>query len=564
MKRSGKAFKSTVSVASTATSTSSKPSVIVAATANTNRKGWLVNRAPANTTMRPIPAIATEYLSKILTSQVYEAAIETPLTYVHSLSIATKNDIYLKREDTQPVFSFKIRGAYNKIAKLSPELKSKGIVTCSAGNHAQGVALSAAKLKINATIVMPLMTPAIKVNAVRRLGGDTVIVKLHGQNYDEAAAEAKRLQHEMGLTLIHPFDDPDVIAGQGTVGMEILKLMNGKRLDVIFACVGGGGLLSGIAAYVKAVRPDVKVIGVEADDAAGMTESLRAGMIVTLPHVGLFADGAAVKTVGTETFNVCKQLVDEMITVETDEICAAIKTGFNETRCVMEPAGALAIAGMIKYIKENNCQGGTYVAISSGANMYFDRLRFVSERADSSESLIAVTIPERAGSFRELHAILHPRNVTEFSYRHNGTAEANVIVSFQALGTSVEDDKDVLTAALAAKGFELTDLSTNEMAKSHARHLSGGRRRVVSVDSSQMASSSFGESSFPSNSSSDSKEYKELLVRIAESLCISSFKNLSSRSSSSPLISPFFTYIFFLIHSLILFSPLLVLSPLLY
>lgn len=289
--------------------------------------------------------------------------------------------------------------------------------------------------------------------------------------------------------------------------------MNGKRLDAIFACVGGGGLLSGIAAYVKAVRPDVKVIGVEADDAAGMTESLRAGCIVTLPHVGLFADGAAVKTVGTETFNVCRQLVDEMITVETDEICAAIKTGFNETRCVMEPAGALAIAGMIKYIKENATEGGTYVAIASGANMDFDRLRFVSERADSAETLIAVSIPERPGSFRELHALLHPRNVTEFSYRHNGTPVANVIVSFQAVpGRPIEEDKETIRTTLATKGFELTDLSANEMAKSHARHLAGGRRRIT-IEPSLLASSSFGESAAPSLPTGDTCEYKELLYR---------------------------------------------------
>jgi threonine dehydratase len=515
MRKTTHVFKSTAVVAkSTAAAATSAPTAArvaaVPTTASITNKGWLINRSPSM--KKETPPIATEYLAKVLTSQVYEAAIETPLTYAAAISGTLKNDIYLKREDTQPVFSFKIRGAYNKIAKLSAEQRTKGVVTCSAGNHAQGVAMSAAKLKINATIVMPLATPAIKVNAVRRLGGETVQVKLHGQNYDEAAAEAKRLQTEQGLTLVHPFDDPDVIAGQGTVGMEILKVMNGKPLDAIFACVGGGGLLSGIAAYVKAVRPDVKVIGVEADDAAGMTESLRAGTIVTLPHVGLFADGAAVKTVGKETFSICKQLVDEMITVETDEICAAIKTGFNETRCVLEPAGALAIAGMLKYIRENDVEGGTFVAISSGANMDFDRLRFVSERADSAETLIAVTIPERPGSFRELHAILHPRNITEFSYRHNGSPTANVIVSFQGLaGRHVEDDKDAIHALLSSKGFELTDLSGNEMAKSHARHLAGGRRRVPPPQS-QVASASFGEAASASVDY-DGAEFEELLYR---------------------------------------------------
>ena len=423
-----------------------------------------------------ISPIASQYLQRILTSQVYGAAIETPLTHAANISLLLGNEVYLKREDCQPVFSFKIRGAYNRIAKLDRDLLKKGIVTCSAGNHAQGVALSAQKLGIHATIVMPMGTPNIKVNAVRRFGGPTVEIKLHGQNYDEAAAEAKRLVIEKGLTLVHPFDDVDVIAGQGTIGMEIIKALNGKNLDAIFVCVGGGGLLAGIAAFVKAIRPEVKVIGVEADDAAGMTESLRAGKVVTLQSVGLFADGAAVKTVGNETFNVCRQLVDEMITVQTDEICAAIKLGFNDTRCVLEPAGALAIAGMVKYSKLYSDKGKTFVAISSGANMDFDRLRFVSERADSSESLMAVAIPEKAGSFRKLYKRIYPRNVTEFIYRHNGSSKANVFVSFQALsGHSSQQDKEAVCKDLITEGYIVTDLSSNEMAKSHARHLAGGR-----------------------------------------------------------------------------------------
>jgi threonine dehydratase len=292
-------------------------------------------------------------------------------------------------------------------------------------------------------------------------------------------------------------------------------MMNGKRLDAIFACVGGGGLLAGIAAYVKAVRPEVKVIGVEADDAAGMTESLRQGHVVTLPSVGLFADGAAVRTVGTETFNVCKQLVDEMITVETDDICAAIKSAFNDTRCVLEPAGALAIAGMVKYIKQNEVQGGTFVAISSGANIDFDRLRFVSERADSSETLIAVTIPERPGAFRELHALLHPRNVTEFSYRHNGTSLANVIVSYQSSALrDKKEDKVLVKNILEGKGFDVTDLSGNEMAKGHVRHLAGGRRRVFVEPSAfgdvNGSSQHYAE---PGSEWADTTDYEELMYR---------------------------------------------------
>jgi len=451
-------------------------------TGSANESAWTNPRPIAG---GRISSSASGYLARILTSQVYEAAVETPLTFAANLSSRIGHHVYLKREDTQPVFSFKIRGAYNKIASLTPEQRQKGVVTCSAGNHAQGVALSACKLGINAVIVMPLATPSIKVDAVRRFGGPTVTVKLHGQNFDAAAAEARKMVHELGLTMIHPFDDAHVIAGQGTIGMEILKLLNGKKLDVIFACVGGGGLLSGIAALVKALRPEVKVIGVEADDAAGMTKSLQAGKVVTLPQVGLFADGAAVRTVGTETFSLCNELVDEMITVSTDEICAAIKLGFNDTRCVLEPAGALAIAGLVKYSRRRQQLGAsnsdddkkTYVAVSSGANMDFDRLRFVSERADSSETLMSVAIPERPGSFRELYSIIHPRNVTEFSYRCNGSDRANVYVSYQSIsGRSLDEDKPILRDALSSKGYTVTDLSANEMAKAHARHLAGGRR----------------------------------------------------------------------------------------
>eukprot|EP01039_Chlorochromonas_danica_P008570 gene8570-9443_t len=421
-------------------------------------------------------SITADYLVKVLNSNVYDVAIETPLTFAANLSSLLGHDIFLKREDCQPVFSFKIRGAINKIASLDASQRAKGVVTCSAGNHAQGVALSSRQLGIKATIVMPEATPQIKVQAVRRLGGEAVTVLLHGKNYDEAAAEAQRLVAERQLTMVHPFDDPLVIAGQGTVAMEVLKGLKGRKLDVIFACVGGGGLLSGLAAYIKAVRPEVRVVGVEAVDAPGMTASLAASQIVTLPQVGLFADGAAVRTVGKETFRVCQALVDEMVTVKTDEICAAIKLGFNDTRCVLEPAGALAIAGLVKYSKQHDVRGKTMVAVASGANMDFDRLRFVSERADASETLMSVTIPEQPGAFRALYQMIHPRNVTEFSYRHNGTSQANVIVSFQALtGHSIDEDKATMTTLLARNGYAAEDLSDNELAKAHARHLAGGR-----------------------------------------------------------------------------------------
>jgi threonine dehydratase len=383
----------------------------------------------------------------------------------------------LKREDTQPVFSFKIRGAYNKMAHLTPEELSRGVVACSAGNHAQGVALSARMLQCRAVIVMPLATPSIKVNSVRVHGGPTVEVRLFGNNYDEAATEAKRLQMEENMVFVHPFNDPYVIAGQGTIGMEILKESVGRPLDAIFVCCGGGGMLAGIAAYVKRVRPTVKVIGVEAADAAGMTESMQAGRVVTLPSVGLFADGAAVKTVGDETFRVCQKLVDEMITVDTDQICNAIKLTYNDARVVLEPAGALAVAGMRKYIEENEITGQSLVAITSGANMDFDRLRFVSERADGSERTLAVTIPEQPGTFRMLYSLIWPRNVTEFSYRYEGTGEAHIFISFQPV-RNIENDFEGVMHNLKESGFSCLDMTHNELAKVHIRHLAGGRSPV--------------------------------------------------------------------------------------
>ena len=383
----------------------------------------------------------------------------------------------LKREDTQPVFSFKIRGAYNKMAHLSRTELASGVVACSAGNHAQGVAMSARMLGCRAIIVMPLATPSIKVNSVRVHGGPTVEVRLFGNNYDEAATEAKRLQVEENMAFVHPFDDPYVIAGQGTIGLEILKKCVSRPLDAIFVCCGGGGMLAGIAAYVKRVRPTVKVIGVEAADAAGMTASIKEGKVVTLPSVGLFADGAAVRTVGTETFRVCSTLVDEMIVVSTDEICSAIKLTYNDARVILEPAGALGVAGMKKYVETKDITGQTLVAITSGANMDFDRLRFVSERADGSERTLAVTIPEEPGSFRTLYKLIWPRNVTEFSYRYESAGAAHIYISFQPV-MNIKNDFDGVMNSLNENGFICLDLSGNELAKTHVRHLAGGRSEV--------------------------------------------------------------------------------------
>lgn len=417
------------------------------------------------------------YLSKILNAKVYDVAVETELQHAKNLSALLDNNVYLKREDTQPVFSFKIRGAYNCMVHLSQEKLSRGIVACSAGNHAQGVALSARMLNCPAVIVMPVATPAIKVNSVRTHGGPTVEVCLFGNNYDEAAAEAKRLEQEKGMTMIHPFNDPDVIAGQGTMGMEILKEFVLRPLDVIFVCCGGGGMLAGIAAYVKSVRPNVRIIGVEAADAAGMTESMRQGEVVTLDSVGLFADGAAVKTVGDETFRLCNELVDEMITVKTDQICEAIKLSYNDARVVLEPAGALGVAGMKQYVNEHGLKGKTMVAITSGANMDFDRLRFVSERADESERTLAVTIPESPGSFRRLYDMIWPRNVTEFSYRYESDKSATILISFQPVKDK-SNDFDQVVENLREEKFNCLDLSDNSLAKTHIRHMAGGRSVV--------------------------------------------------------------------------------------
>ncbi|CAI5712663.1 unnamed protein product [Peronospora destructor] len=425
----------------------------------------------------------------ILESRVYDVAEQTPLHEAPALSHALQNRVLLKREDLQPVFSFKIRGAYNKMASLSDEEKAAGCVCCSAGNHAQGVALSARKLGIHAKVVMPLATPDIKINAVRHHGKEFVDIILHGKTFDDAAAEARRLVQEEKLTIILPFDDPHIIAGQGTVGMEILQQTSSgsqDKLDAIFVPAGGGGMLAGIAAWVKQIRPSVKIIGVEAADAAGMTASLAAGHVVELDHVGLFADGAAVKRVGTETFRVCADYVDEMVTVSTDEICAAIKAGFKDTRAILEPAGVLSIAGMTQYAKTRGLSGCQFVAVTSGANIDFARLRFVSERADSCERLLAVEIDETPGAFMRLNRQLDAVGVriTEFSYRYGDAQKARVHLSFyspspdHATAAICElQKKDYSLDFANGSAYEVLDLSDNELAKVHSRHLAGGRAR---------------------------------------------------------------------------------------
>ena len=383
----------------------------------------------------------------------------------------------LKREDLQPVFSFKLRGAYNKMAHLDPKDRWRGVVACSAGNHAQGVAYSARHLKIPATIVMPSGTPDIKHKNVSRLGGSVI---LHGADFDAAKAEAARLEKLHGLISIPPFDDPYVIAGQGTVGLELLRQTNLQKLHAIFCCVGGGGLIAGIGVYIKRIAPHVKIIGVEQYDANAMVESLKAGRRVLLKDVGLFADGAAVKTVGEETFRICQEVVDEVVQVTTDETCAAIKDMFEDTRSIVEPAGALALAGLKKWVSRNPSPDRErgLIAVASGANMNFDRLRFVAERAalgENKEALLSVTIPEKPGAFAKLVSTIHPMGVTEFSYRYSGPEEANILVGVELKAATRSRDLPDLIARLAAEGMTATDLSQDELAKSHIRYLVGGR-----------------------------------------------------------------------------------------
>jgi len=414
--------------------------------------------------------MAVDYLQKILTAKVYDVAIESPLELAPALSRRLGNRILLKREDQQPVFSFKLRGAYNKMAHLTPAERARGVIAASAGNHAQGVALAAQKLGCAATIVVPVTTPHIKIAAVEARGAKVV---LFGDSYSDAYAHALALQKRSGAVFVHPYDDPDVIAGQGTIGMEILRQHQGP-LDAIFVAIGGGGLVSGIAAYVKRVRPEVQVIGVQPEDSDAMARSIDAGRRVKLAHVGLFADGVAVKQVGKETFRLVRQYVDDIIRVDTDAICAALKDVFEDTRSILEPAGALAIAGAKSWIARHRTKNRTYVAIACGANMNFDRLRFVAERAElgeQREAVLAVTIPERPGSFREFCKLLGKRQVTEFNYRYSDARVAHLFVGIEVANRR---ETDQLLAELKRRRIEAQDLSDNEMAKLHVRHLVGG------------------------------------------------------------------------------------------
>ncbi|HEY6242273.1 MAG TPA: threonine ammonia-lyase, biosynthetic [Burkholderiales bacterium] len=411
-----------------------------------------------------------DYLERILKARVYDVAVETPLEVAPNLSARLGNRVLLKREDMQPVFSFKCRGAYNKMANLPAAALARGVIASSAGNHAQGVALAAQKLGCAAVIVMPSTTPKIKVDAVKARGAE---VHLHGDTYDEAYAEARRLERSRKLAFVHPYDDPEVIAGQGTIGMEILR-QTAQPLHAVFVPVGGGGLIAGIASYIKRLRPSVKVIGVEPLDADAMARSLKAGRRVTLDHVGLFADGVAVKRVGEETFRLCRELIDGMILVGTDQICAAIKDVFEDTRTVLEPAGALAVAGAKTYVERAGIRGKRLVAVASGANTNFDRLRFVAERAEvgeQHEAILAVTIPERPGSFRRFCATLGSRSITEFNYRIADPREAHV---FAGVEVHNRDEIARIVKALEREGLKTLDLSDDEMAKLHVRHMVGG------------------------------------------------------------------------------------------
>ncbi|TXT36088.1 MAG: threonine dehydratase, partial [Comamonadaceae bacterium] len=433
-----------------------------------------------NSTHRTSALTPADYLKKILTARVYDVAVESPLETAPNLSLRLGNTVLLKREDQQPVHSFKLRGAYNKMAHLSPAQLKKGVICASAGNHAQGVALSAQRLGTRAVIVMPTTTPTLKVDAVRGFGGEVV---LFGDSYSDAYGHALELEKQQGLTFVHPFDDPDVIAGQGTIAMEMLRQHQG-RLDAVFVAIGGGGLISGVANYIKALRPEIKVIGVQMNDSDAMAQSVAAKERVTLADVGLFSDGTAVKLVGEETFRVASNLVDEYLLVDTDAVCAAIKDVFADTRSIVEPAGALAVAAVKQYVAQHKCKGQTFAAILCGANMNFDRLRFVAERAEvgeEREALFAVTIPEERGSFKRLCELIGNlpsfggpktlRNVTEFNYRISDAHKAHVFVG---LTTAAKGESSKIAAHLSKHRFETLDLTHDDLAKEHIRYMVGG------------------------------------------------------------------------------------------
>jgi threonine dehydratase len=421
-----------------------------------------------------LDSTAQQYLRRILNARVYDVAVETPLALAGRLSARIGNRLLLKREDLQPVFSFKLRGAYNKMVNLPPRKLQRGVVAASAGNHAQGVALSAQKLGCRAVIVMPVTTPLVKLEAVRALGAEVV---LHGDSFFEAHAHARGLQRAQQLTFVHPFDDPDVIAGQGTVGMELLRQYERQEcgpLSAVFVAIGGGGLIAGVAAYIKALRPSIKVIGVQTDDSDAMARSLRAGRRITLPRVGLFSDGTAVRRVGKETFRLCQSYVDDIILVDSDAICAAIKDVFEDTRCILEPAGALAVAGAKAFAQRESLSQKTLAAITCGANVNFERLRFVAERAEvgeKQEAIFGITLPEVRGSFRNLCALVKDRNVTEINYRMSDRLRARLLLGVEL---SRGEEPERLRAAFEAGGFPALDLTDNELAKLHMRHMAGG------------------------------------------------------------------------------------------
>jgi threonine dehydratase len=419
------------------------------------------------------PRSLSDYAQAILTARVYDVAEETALDAMPRLSERLGRSVHLKREDLQPVFSFKIRGAYNKIVRLSEEARRRGVICASAGNHAQGVALAAQKLGMKATIVMPMTTPGIKVESVRRLGGNAI---LHGDAFDEAYAKARELEKAEGLTFVHPFDDPDVIAGQGTVGLEVLR-QHPDPIEAIFVPIGGGGLASGIAAFVKFLSPKTKVIGVEAVGSASMAAAVKEGQIVTLNQVDLFADGVAVRRTGEETFRLCRELLDEIITVDIDGMCAAIKDIFDDTRAVAEPSGALSLAGLKIYAERKGADSGALIAINSGANLNFDRLRTIADRAEVGEhreALLAVTLPERPGAYRGFIRTLQGRGITEFNYRYADASTPAQIFAGIALHRG-EAEKNELIARLKSEGYPVLDMSENEMAKEHVRYMVGGR-----------------------------------------------------------------------------------------